>query len=452
MAMRRIVWVVAIALVVLLLATVSVAIARPAFERTIWQFVQDYRWWLALAVTIVAGVFLLRWLLGAFLGHQRCSPWRAHVRASADTLKHQLKVLPPGRTRAQREFRDAVGQAVGDHLRAACKFAAWDEEDGKDNQGPSVGRQFNEWWTGASCEGAYVNLHEAEIALAQLLPDDEIQASIPAALARLQTMDVTDPRRRAAETQLAGNVPRAQRRAAFQSAVRTGLELIDQQHARLRGFRNIVLTTTAGLMLLVVAMCVVGAWKPDALPLCFGPEPTTATGQPSAPIQGPVGVACPSEEAPPSPGTQPRRLPAPGDVTLVALLGLMGGGLSGALAIRHLQGSSTPYDVPVALSLLKLPSGALLALVGILFVRGGFVPGLSQLDSQPQILAYAFLFGSAQQLVTRLIDRQAQDILTKVPSKEPTTTKPEPPPVEQPTPGRRLTRRLRQIRTGAAPR
>jgi hypothetical protein len=450
--MRRIVWVVAIAVVVLLLATVSVAIARPAFERTIWQFVQDYRWWLALAVTIAVAVFLLRWLLGAFLGHQRCSPWRAHVRASADTFKHQLMVLPAGRTRAQREFRDAVGQAVGDHLRAACKFAAWDEEDGKGNQGPSVGRQFNEWWTGASCEGAYVNLHEAEIALAQLLPDDEIQASIPAALARLQTMDVTDPRRRAAETQLADNLPRAQRRAAFQSAVRTGLELIDQQHARLRGFRNIVLTTTAGLMLLVVAMCVVGAWKPDALPLCFGPEPTTATGQPSAPVQGPVGVACPSEEAPPSPGTQPRRLPAPGDVTLVALLGLMGGGLSGALAIRHLQGSSTPYDVPVALSLLKLPSGALLALVGILFVRGGFVPGLSQLDSQPQILAYAFLFGSAQQLVTRLIDRQAQDILTKVPSKEPTTTKPEPPPVEQPTPGRRLTRRLRQIRTGAASR
>jgi hypothetical protein len=402
-------------------------------------------------VVVAVAVFLLRWLLGAFLGHQRCSPWRAHVRASADTLKHQLTALPPGRTRAQREFKDAVGQAVQDHLRAACKFAAWDEDD-EENQGPSVGRQFNEWWTGASCEGAYINLHQAEIALTQLLPDDEIQAAIPAALARLQTMDVTDPRRRAAETQLAVNAPRAQRRAAFQSAVRTGLELIDQQHARLRGFRNIVLVTTAGLMLLVIAMCVVGAWKPDALPLCFGPEPTTATGQPSAPIQGPVGVACPSEEAPPTPGTEPRRLPAPGDVTLVALLGLMGGGLSGALAIRHLQGSSTPYDVPVALSLLKLPSGALLALVGLLFVRGGFVPGLSQLDSQPQILAYAFLFGSAQQLVTRLIDRQAQDILTKVPSKEPTTTKPEPPPSEQQPTGGRSARQLRRIRPGRAAR
>jgi hypothetical protein len=114
----------------------------------------------------------------------------------------------------------------------------------------------------------------------------------------------------------------------------------------------------------------------------------------------------------------------------VALLGLLGGGLSGAFSLRSLQGTSTPYDVPVALALLKLPSGALSALVGLLFVRGGFVPGLSQLDSQPQILAYAFLFGIAQQIVTRLVDQQAQDILTKVPSKEPVSTKPQPSPTE----------------------
>jgi hypothetical protein len=117
-----------------------------------------------------------------------------------------------------------------------------------------------------------------------------------------------------------------------------------------------------------------------------------------------------------------------GDVALVSLLGLLGGGLSAAVAIRKLQGCSTPYDTPVALSLLKLPSGALAAVVGLLMVRGEFVPGLSQLDNQPQILAYAFLFGIAQHLVTRLVDQQAQDILTKVPSKEPKTAEPEPPP------------------------
>ena len=110
---------------------------------------------------------------------------------------------------------------------------------------------------------------------------------------------------------------------------------------------------------------------------------------------------------------------------------------SSFLAIRSRrvsQGTSTPYDVPVALALLKLPSGALSALVGLLFVRGEFIPGLSQLDSQPQILAYAFLFGIAQQLITGAVDRQAQEILTKVPSKESVSAKPQPSPAQEPMP------------------
>jgi hypothetical protein len=173
-----------------------------------------------------------------------------------------------------------------------------------------------------------------------------------------------------------------------------------------REFRNILLSATAA-------------------PLRSGATTTTLDRQ--------ENTVCPSEEQPPGPRTTSRRLPAPGDVSLVALFGLMGGALSGAFAIRKLSGQSTPYGVPVALSLLKLPSGALTAIVGILLVRGEFVPGLSQLDNQPQILAYAFLFGIAQQLVTRLVDRQAQDILSKLPNKEPTSARPEPPPAEQPS-------------------
>ena len=84
-----------------------------------------------------------------------------------------------------------------------------------------MGEQFLDWWTGAPLETAYVNLHEAEIALAQLLPNDQIQARIPEALARLQTMGLSDPRRRAAETQLTSNLSAGQRRAAFQSAAKT---------------------------------------------------------------------------------------------------------------------------------------------------------------------------------------------------------------------------------------
>jgi hypothetical protein len=459
--MRRIVQILVLVIIVLLLAAaISTAISAPVPRQTPWSFMHDYRWWWWLVVVAAVASLLVSWLLRIFLVHPAGSPWRQHVLASARALEHELDALLIRRkkyalfTRRRTEL-DCIAEAVRDHLKHACKAASWDgqlssddqtqqadqnkqkshnrQEDQKEQErrrsqmGQSA-REFVDWWTGASVEAAYVNLHEAEIALAQLLPEDEIQARIPEALARLQTMDITDPRRRGAERQLAPTAPKSQLKAAFQSAVRTGLELKDQQHDRLRGFRNITLSATVGLMVLVVAVCLVGAFKPDALPLCFGPPPTTATGDVPAPVQGPSGVACPSEEEPPTPGKSPRRLPAPGDITLVALLGVLGGGLSGAIGIRNLQGSSTPYDVPVVLSLLKLPSGALSALIGLLFVRGGFVPGLSQLDSQPQILAYAFLFGISQQLVTRLVDQQAQDILTKVPSKEPTSAKPEPSP------------------------
>jgi hypothetical protein len=79
--------------------------------------------------------------------------------------------------------------------------------------------------------------------------------------------------------------------------------------------------------------------------------------------------------------------------------------------VRNVQGTSTPYGLPVALAVLKLPTGALTALLGLLLMRGGFVPGLSALDSPGQIIAWAIVFGYAQQLLTRFVDTQAQTVL-----------------------------------------
>jgi hypothetical protein len=423
--MRRNGWVVAGAVVVLVVAAGTIAVVWPALWRSIWSLVHAYRYWIPVLVGAL-GVVLAGFLFAAFLRQPTGSTWRNNILAAANAIENQFDLVPAPRTEAEHDLRDKIGRALQKHLQDARKAAT------PRHPPPRFIYQFIDWWTGDSVEAAYLHLHEAEAILAQALPEHELQARIPEVLARLQTMDVTDPRRRAAEMELSRGTRGPQRRAAFQTAVRIGLELKDQQHDRIRAFRNIVLTATVGLMFLVVVLCLVGAVKPDALPLCFGPPPTTgAGGQPAAPVQGPPGTACPSEEAPPTPGTSQRRLPAPGDVSLVALLGLLGGGLSAAVAIRHLHGSSTPYDIPVTLSLLKLPSGALSAIVGLLLIRGEFVPGLTQLDNQPQILAYAFLFGIAQHLVTRLVDRQAQDILGKLPSKEPTNPKPEPPPVEQ---------------------
>jgi hypothetical protein len=104
----------------------------------------------------------------------------------------------------------------------------------------------------------------------------------------------------------------------------------------------------------------------------------------------------------------------PHDIALVMRIGLAAAGITGAAALRHIRGSSIPFAVPVALVALKLPTGALTALLGLLLINGGFIPGLSALDSPGQFLAWALVFGAAQQLVTGLVDKKAQSVLDSV--------------------------------------
>ncbi|MEU0671062.1 hypothetical protein ABZ506_34520, partial [Streptomyces lavendulocolor] len=94
--------------------------------------------------------------------------------------------------------------------------------------------------------------------------------------------------------------------------------------------------------------------------------------------------------------------------------GRPGAAVAAATSLRRIKGTSTPYNVPVALALLKLPTGALTAVLGLLLMRGEFVPGLQALDSSAQIVAWAVIFGYAQQLFTKLVDNQAQTVLNSV--------------------------------------
>jgi hypothetical protein len=349
------------------------------------------------------------------------------VRAKADYLQNQLQILLATRSAALPEpVVDSVTRAVTEQLEKARNAA-----HSVHRHRTTVARVV-EAWSAARVRSAFLSLHAAEVAMVPLLSEDQIEARIPEALARLDKLPPTDQRRREAEVRLRVAKPGARRRADYVTAVRLGYGIKDAQHAQLHSFRNIVYGTTFALTVVVIALCLIGASFPDAIPLCFTPTPTTqqpgtvttTTTRPPGPTTPTTTIQrqntiCPSEEQPPEPSSAGRRLPAPGDVTLTALFGLLGGALSGAFTIRNLQGTSTPYTVPVALSLLKLPAGALTAIVGILLVRGEFIPGLSQLDNQPQILAYAFIFGIAQLAVTRYVDDRAQEVLSRMPSKAP---------------------------------
>lgn len=277
-----------------------------------------------------------------------------------------------------------------------------------------VPNRFLNWWDGRLIEASYRNLHAAEALIVELYDMDRLLAEAPEAIARVEAgLDRDDPRVEAARSLLARlpSTPLPSARAEMFKTIEVGHGAADHSHSRLRGFRNALLGGALVIALLLL-LFVAYVWAhPQKVPLCFSPsiENSQATAW-----------VCPTGQTAP-PGS-PEHSIARGstdqhDVLVVALLGLLGGAFSAAVALRNLNVSATPYDVSLALAALKLPLGALTAIGGLIALQGDFIPGLSQLDSQGQILAYALILGYAQQLLTGLLDRRADQLLADVPGK-----------------------------------
>jgi hypothetical protein len=341
--------------------------------------------------------------------------WAMHISVQADTIEHKMNVaaaaLSPLSGRHQKSV-DAIAGFLNSARYAARRRHKW------------LRRGVLDRWSGASIEEAFQSLHQAEVFLVELLPSNDIDFLIPGVVARVDAcLGPTDPRRQKIEGLLQFKTDLEKRRAGLQRGLEIAHAASDQQHARVRNFRNILLAAAALISVFMLGLVIVVAHSPSSMPLCFHPSITSslaASGEDNRTV-------CPSGEDPSSRPVRKSRMPDPSDIEIVAGLGLVGGALGATFAIRKLRGSSTPYDVPTALAFLKVPTGALTAVAGILLLGGGFVPGLSELDSQRQILAYALVFGYAQQLATRLIDERVQSLLQSIPSKDPEADQPKAP-------------------------
>jgi len=264
-----------------------------------------------------------------------------------------------------------------------------------------TGRSPATWWQGRIIEAVYEQLHAANVMLVDVMDDVELKAEVPGVVARAQqVLHPDDPRRLAAAAFTGLDRPALQ--ASLRRLMDESYDAADRQYQQLRRFRNIVMTAGALVLLLGIVLVWFIHDHPTYFPLCF---------------DTPVIADVPDDNLLNCPTAGAVAGPRHADVVVVALLGLMGGMLSGIATIRNLRGSSAPYDAPVALAFLKLPVGALTGIGGIAIIQGGFVPGLSALDTQNQILTYALLFGAAQHLFTRLLDQKAQDLLDAVPGK-----------------------------------
>jgi hypothetical protein len=335
-------------------------------------------------------------------------PWAIQVAVDADRVEHRMRVIRSNGGDSS-ELRSS-DEAVTHHLQAARDACTCSTKLRR--------RGALDRWRGTSVEQAYRNLHSAKIFLVDTLPDREVAALVPEVCVRIAAaLDRNDPRRTEAEKAMHSADP-AVVRAALKQAMEVSYDASDEEYVRLRNFRNIILGTAAILAVFTGLLLFLVARSPQAIPLCFTPSvtgaATTPTGTGSAQEQQARQV-CPSGD---------QQQPTPGDILIIAGLGAVGGGFGALLAVRNLRGSSTPYGVPMALAVLKVPSGALTAVIGMLLLAGGFVPGLSNLDSQRQILAYALVFGYAQQIITRLADDRAQSIMNRLPSKDPEADQP----------------------------
>jgi hypothetical protein len=338
---------------------------------------------------------------------KRVGGWREIVLARAALIHAQLDA-----TRVDTVAWRTTEESVHAHLNVAIDAASHRRGIG-----------LRDWLTGAQIDAAWANLHNAELVLVSVVSNEDLTAGRHAVVGLVeQTLSKADPRGVIAREQLIDNWPADEpgpaQRAAYRTALQWGFVAADEQYARVRSLRNLILGSALFMLLLAVGMGVLGALRPNLVSLCFTNVVAGGTEQLSCPSGG--------------------RTPSGWDIFLVELLGLFGGSLSAMVAIRGIRGTSTPYGVPVALALLKLPAGALISLSALLLLGGEFFPGLSGLDSPQQIVAYSLVLGYAQQLVTRLVDRQAHTVLDRVPSAEPSAPREQPdggsPPATPPTP------------------
>ena len=320
---------------------------------------------------------------------------------------------------------EAISEAIRRHLDAAREAAEAAQR-----------RPRKRFRNGPLLERAMSNLDAAEAQILNLAAPKYVLGQMPSLLRHVQCHLIpTDPRRQTFEriakalgvqdsdhADTSVQVPLEKKlaivdeeRGKIATAVRGASSAALREQLRLRSFRNVVVLTTAFMALLAIGVALTGYFNPTWIPLCFKPEEGAQ-----------ATVVCPIEQSPPFPISQEgtnapididevvKQTATPYDLMVVELVGLTAAAVAAAAAIRRLRGSSERYGLPAALAALKLPTGAITAFLGLLLMRGQFVPGLSALDTSAQILAWALVFGYAQQLFTRLVDQQGQTVLDNV--------------------------------------
>ncbi|WP_405618094.1 hypothetical protein [Streptomyces sp. NBC_00076] len=314
-------------------------------------------------------------------GYGRSSWWQRAVAHIAE-LQCQLNRIKSLNPKGLAPHEEEIAAKIETHLNAARQAA-----DRKKNPWSMI--------SGADIDRAFANIHRAETKILRLTPKAELGELGPLVLANArQHLGEEDPRRIKLEKELRSNGHRLteEMRELAVTTLLAAQTAEEKERARARSFRNILLVSVMATTVIAGVFILWAFLSPSSIVsnICFTPDPTK-------PQVCPIGSTETGQ-----------------DMLIVMAFGSAAAAFAAAVSLKGIQGTSTPYSVPLMLVLLRIPVGALAALMGLVLIHGGFIPGLSNLDSAPQIVAWAILFGILQESVTRLVDRQGKDVLNNV--------------------------------------
>jgi hypothetical protein len=187
---------------------------------------------------------------------------------------------------------------------------------------------------------------------------------------------------------LTGMLGRDQRIAAMAMGEATRAE--DQQQAQVRRFRGVLLGTFLGLLIAVALLAILGSAHPSYFPICVQKQATTG-----------ATTICPAGSS--SPGKA--------DLAFIMAIGGIGAILAVATNLTSLKPTGVRYSLSVAQGLIKIPFGAITAMLGIIILSTQSNIGV--LATHAGLISTAVVFGYSQQIFTKLIDKRADDLLNQ---------------------------------------
>jgi len=262
------------------------------------------------------------------------------------------------------------------------------------------------YWKGSLTELVWRQLHTAEALIISALPDADRQGRVeevfydakvilkdddPIMLTSKEKMARPALCPRCAQELDGGETPEecARRIAAFE-LVRRYRKAWDDLYSAFHGFRNRLIMLTVVVGIAVTALVLAGSL-------------------------GLIDIQVVKQLRPPT--TIAPHLYDFIVMLLIAVFGGIGGLITGTgEVIKLCDGLYNQFNLPWYDLGFKIAMGALTGIVGILFVQGEVVPELKvTMGNWSQIIAWALIFGAAQQLVTFIVGRRAQALSAHVP-------------------------------------